>query len=60
MEARELMADRAGAASLPEPRSLADVMARAYESGKRGDDVWRYVLEGSGKSNANVDKALGL
>jgi hypothetical protein len=60
LQARELMADRAAAASLPAPRSLADVVGRAYESGARGDDVWRYVLRGSGKSDAAVDAALGL
>ena len=60
LQARELMADRAAANSLPSPRTLADVVKRAYQSGARGDDIWRYVLRGSGKSNAAVDPTLGL
>ena len=52
--------DRTAANSLPAPRTLKDVVRRAYESGARGDDVWRYVLRGSGKSNPGVDAALGL
>ena len=60
LQARALMADRATAEALPSPRTLADVVKRAYDSGARGDDIWRYVLRGSGKSNPRVDAALGL
>ncbi|RMH39792.1 MAG: hypothetical protein D6694_10855 [Gammaproteobacteria bacterium] len=60
LQARELMADRAAAASLPEPKTLQDVVRKAYGRGLRGDDVWRYVLGGSQRSNAGVDAALGL
>ncbi|MCU7937583.1 MAG: hypothetical protein KZQ99_22460, partial [Candidatus Thiodiazotropha sp. (ex Dulcina madagascariensis)] len=60
MQARELMADRAAAASLPAPKTLQDVVRKAYGQGLRGDDVWRYLLGGSQRSNAGVDAALGL
>ncbi len=60
MQARSLMADREAAAALPAPRNLQDVVRKAYELGHRGDDVWRYVLGGSQRSNAGVDAALGL
>ncbi len=60
LQARGLMSDRAAAEALPPPRTLPDVVKRAYDSGARGDDIWRYVLRGSGKSNPKVDAALGL
>jgi len=60
MQARVLMSDQEKAASLPPPRSLEDVIQRAKDSGAEGDDIWRYVLRGSGKSNPKVDAALGL
>ncbi len=59
-QARGLMADLVELKKLPPPKTLADVVKRAYDSGARGDDIWRYVLRGAGKSNANVDAALGL
>jgi len=60
LEARDLMADRAAAAALPAPKTLQDVVKKAYKQGHTGDDVWRYVLGSSGRSNKNVDAALGL
>ena len=60
LQARALMANREAAAALPAPRTLADVVRRAYQSGARGDDVWRYVLRGSVKPDAAIDAALGV
>jgi hypothetical protein len=60
LQARDLMADRATAASLPAPKTLQDVVRKAYDQGLRGDDVWRYVLGGSQRSNTGVDAALGF
>ena len=60
MEARGLMADRITAASLPAPKTLQDVVRNAYNQGLRGDDIWRYILGGSQRSNKNIDAALGL
>ncbi|WP_158529626.1 hypothetical protein [Parvibium lacunae] len=60
LQARELMSDRAAAAELPEPKTLQDVVRKAYEQGLRGDDVWIYVRDGATRSNKNVDDALGL
>ncbi|MCB9529608.1 MAG: hypothetical protein H6701_14670 [Myxococcales bacterium] len=60
LQARDLMADRAAAAALPPPRTLDDVIARARAKGLEGDDIWHYVLAGSGKSDPKVNAALGL
>jgi hypothetical protein len=60
LRARALMADRAAAESLPPPSTLQEVVRRAYERGLRGDEVWRYVLDGSQRSNSSVDTALGI
>ena len=60
LQARELMADQAAARSLPPPKTLQDVVRKAYSQGLSGDEVWNYVLGGSQRSNAGVDAALGL
>jgi len=60
LQARDLMADRVTAEALPAPKTLQDVVRKAYQQGLRGDDVLHYVLGGSQRSNAAVDSALGL
>lgn len=56
----DLRGQSAAAASLPAPKTLQDVVRKAYDQGLRGDDVWRYVQGGSQRSNSGVDAALGL
>jgi hypothetical protein len=60
LQARSLMADRVAAEGLPPTSTLQDVVKRAYDRGLRGDEVWKYVLDGSQRSNGAVDAALGL
>lgn len=60
LKARELMSDRKAADGLPAPRSLDEVVKRAEASGAKGDEVWEYVLRGSGKSDPKVDASLGM
>ncbi|RFA24284.1 hypothetical protein CAI21_22275 [Alkalilimnicola ehrlichii] len=60
LQARTFMADRAAAEALPPPRTLQDVVRKAYQQGLRGDDVWNYVRGGATRSDPNVDAALGL
>lgn len=57
---RELMADRAAAGLLPPPAGLRDLVLKAYRGGLRGDDVYRYIIEGAGRASSAVNKALGL
>jgi hypothetical protein len=60
-QARDLMSDRVLARNLPEPKTLKDVVRNAYKRDHLvGGDVWRYVLNGSSRSNSKVDDALGI
>src|SRR5690606_1947655 len=45
--ARELMADRAAAAALPPPFSIADLTRKAYRNGLYGDSLWIYIRDAS-------------
>ncbi|MBI5843304.1 MAG: hypothetical protein HZB23_01395 [Deltaproteobacteria bacterium] len=54
------MADRVAAEALSHPITLQEVIQKAHEKGLKEDDVWRYVVKGSQRSNANVDATLGL
>jgi hypothetical protein len=62
MQARSFMEDRVEEAKLPAPRTLADVLKRARDSGAQGDEVWFYLLADLGEPSPSpsVDKALGL
>ncbi len=60
LEARVLMSDRAAAAALPAPKTVNEVVKKAHQKGYIGDDVWRYVMGSSTRSNKNVDAKLGL
>jgi hypothetical protein len=57
---RNLMVDRTAAKALPAPKTLRDLVRKAYLLGYRGDQVWLYMLHGSQRSNATYDAALGL
>jgi filamentous hemagglutinin len=62
-QARELMSNRALAEELAQNRplkKLPDIAKRAYEENLVGDDFWKYMKDGSIRSNKKVDEALGL
>jgi|GEM_PF-1389465 len=55
LRARELMSDQAAAGRLPPPKTLSQLVRKAYQKGLTGDAMWKSIYESSMRSNAGVD-----
>jgi hypothetical protein len=55
LQARIMMSDQELARALPPPRTLANIVKRAYDKGYRGDDLWDYIYNSARRSDPATD-----
>jgi RHS repeat-associated protein len=58
--ARDLMSDRALADSLPQMRSLREIVKRKYDRGLVGDELWRDVIRSAQTPDPNINALFGI
>jgi hypothetical protein len=58
--AQRLMKDEELAKSLPTPKTFEQLIREAEQDGLKGDEIWRRIIESAGRSNQQVDRALGI
>ena len=55
LRARQLMSNQTAAGNLPPPKTLSQLVRKAYQKGLTGDAMWKSIYESSMQSNAGVD-----
>jgi hypothetical protein len=60
MRGRALMSNMRSLRKLPPPLTLKQITRIAYERNLVGDDLWKYIYEGSQRSNRIVDEKLNV